>query len=152
MRVKAAVLKNVDQLCCGIYLSKSLSALPFRYLIVIKMMSDIVNVSVNSSRHLAKCREANMCPGLRVSSKEGSIGRKMGALAAGQLQEVSLKNLPIGKGSASVTQPPADHPRVGGRAWVSLEDLSLQVLPEDLSWCPQATPTTDHCIPGGDFP
>lgn len=84
------------------------------YLIVIKMMSDIVNVSVNSSRHLVKRGEANICQHLPgVSSKEGPIGRKMGASAAGQLQEVSFKTLPIGKGSASVTQPPADDPQAG---------------------------------------
>lgn len=72
------------------------------YLIVIKIMSDIVNVSVNSSRHLVKLGEANIYPGLSISSKEGPIGRKMGVLAAGQLQEVSFKNLPIGKGSLQV--------------------------------------------------
>lgn len=104
VRVKTAVLKNVGQLKCAIYLSESLSIVIY-VLIVIKMMSDIVNFSVNSLRHLVKRGEANICPGLRVSSKEGPIGWKM--------REVSFKNLPIGKGSASVTQPPADHQQAG---------------------------------------
>lgn len=65
------------------------------YLIAIKIMSDIVNVSVNSSRHLVKLEEANIYPGLSISSKEGPIGRKMGVLATGKLRMFPLRISPL---------------------------------------------------------
>lgn len=57
--------KKERELCCGICLSKSLSAPALTYLTVTKMTNSIFNVSIDCSRHFAKSREASIYQGLR---------------------------------------------------------------------------------------
>lgn len=58
MNVETAVFRNLCQLCCGLYLSKTLSELVLTYSNVIRMSNGTFNVSINSVSNL-KFKEAN---------------------------------------------------------------------------------------------